>query len=119
MDEALDATKEVINLTAANTVTPAAAKSPKRVSSLISLFGKSSAVHQTPEAKVTRNITSMEKHVELSNPPKLRQNMFKVVDPPWYKPVVSAVLSMEVTSKLSSCISMDTTTSISELLGQA
>ena len=43
---------------------------------------------------------SGEKRVEFSDPPKLRQNMVKVIDPPWYKPVVSKVVASTSISKM-------------------
>ena len=99
-----DGTKEV---RAANAVTRAAANPAKRASNLIDFNKKSTAAgfgYQNSEVigkefdarfAETKALESPQKVSslggKLSNALKLRHNLVKVVDPPWYKPEVSKV----------------------------
>ena len=84
VEEALDDAKE---LTADNAETRAT-KPLKGVSSLVNFFNKRSTAagfgYQNSE-----KVSGLDG--KLSKAPKLRQNLVKVVDPPWYKPEVSKV----------------------------
>ena len=119
-DEARDV---CIDIPAANAETQAAVKPIKRVSGLINFFNewstagyKNSMViekefadtpaaeppHWVPSLEILNTIGKMTSKIshtreklteEVSHAPKLQQNMVKVVDPPWYKPVVSVAAS--------------------------
>ena len=122
-----DGTKEV---RAANAVTRAAANPAKRASNLIDFNKKSTAAgfgYQNSEVigkefdarfAETKALESPQKVSslggKLSNALKLRHNLVKVVDPPWYKPEVS-----KVTAVFHSLVSKVTaSTNISEMLRQ-